>query len=557
MKNYTEEEIKAFMSPDIPKIPIVRITDPTIKNLIDYGNNIDKMRIENWRFTEESSEIMPVLVGNFTILSDGSALVTNNNSNVGFYRNKPFPPQPITEVGYDYVFTAEIKNISDVFPEFDLALYVTNDKASEWIHLNDFETEELPNNWVRIVFRISIPNEYSNFEVYLFSGDPLRPWTNQYYFRNLNLYTGSQEPARDIIIPPSRIIAESLDLNHILDGNKTISFWGCNSASLKIQIAGLEKDYRNYGIDISIECGGYLFDMFSGFIYEQTNQNQEDLITTLTCYDYMKKIYELNLTLWWRWQVVTNPNIQRTIAEVLDLFLIELTWEIPQLICDHDAIRNLVPAYPSPMTPVPNLSELGILTGEKIIKMLAQAAGLYFYFDGNELKARYLSEMVEGLHPHIGLHPHKGLYPSGGSYDSDFAMSEYISATYEPFKTSKIDGVRIINANGDDVGTYPALHKGNCLYIADNLLINAISTKDMNRTAEVMYGRVKNRYLTPSKIQALYDPRIEVGDVIKVYTKNNVIYSYVLAKEIKGIQAMFVTYTNKSEQNQPIPNKVK
>lgn len=113
------------------------------------------------------------------------------------------------------------------------------------------------------------------------------------------LWLGSSHP-KDLIItltPPTQsggttitltntdIISESLEITQILESGKTLSFGDVNASSLKFKCRDLSTDIRGYKLEAVLKFKDYpqySQKVFVGYVYNQTNQNHEDVTTTIT-----------------------------------------------------------------------------------------------------------------------------------------------------------------------------------------------------------------------------------------------------------------------------------
>lgn len=342
----------------------------------------------------------------------------------------------------------------------------------------------------------------------------------------------------------SDIVSNSIKLSKILESNKTLSFGDTNAASLEIKCRDIKQDIRGCDITAKIKLRGTEFEqiLFCGVIEAQENQTHEDILTRITAFDYIRSIFNLDVTNWWNGLSIANDTVFRTYVKTI----IDKLAQLAKCTGMSDADINKFANLNVKVKEKPNLiDKYGTVTGEMLLKWLAQAGNVYITLDCKELKAVKLEPMVEGLHPHVGLYPHKGLYPSGGNYNQKYNRSEYIKLKYEPYKTEKVDQVVITDQEGIGQGQYPTTAGKNILFIDSNPFL---WNMPMNQCAENIYGRVKDIYFTPASIECVGMPYIELGDVIKAYTANNSIFSYILKIELKGIQNLRSKFINESEQ---------
>lgn len=353
-----------------------------------------------------------------------------------------------------------------------------------------------------------------------------------------------------IILNNSDIVSESLEITEILESGKTLSFGDVNASSLKFRCRDIAQDVRGCSVTVSLafkDYPQYSQYVFAGRIDTQSNQTHEDVITTITAYDYIKMAFELDLTEWWK-------NLQIADNQPFSAYVNLITRKLA-------SDGGCAPFEDSSLAKMANLNQIiakkpdlnadyTSLSGEMFLKWIAQVCNVYITLVRGRLVAVRLPEMKEGLRPHIGLRPHKGLYPSAGSYDFSVPQSNYISATYEPYKTEKIDQVIITDKGGIGEWKYPNIQGDgkNIFFMDGNPFVWAMS--DIQAVAQTIFDRIKNVYFTPCNVKCYGTVFMELGDVIKVSTVKNIILSYILKRTMKGINSITDSFTNKAEQYQ-------
>lgn len=367
----------------------------------------------------------------------------------------------------------------------------------------------------------------------------------------ITLTPRTQDGEESIILTNSDILSESLEISQILESKKTLTFGDVNASSLKFKCRDIEKDVRGWGLEAVLtfkEFPQYSRKVFKGILYTQNNQNHEDVTTSVVAYDPIKSIFALDLTDWWAsLEIEPNSTFQTYCALVINKLASEVGCNSFSS-KDIELLANLnqkIEAKPDLIADFKNVS------GEMLIKWIAQACNVYIQYDAelDKLKAVKLKLMGEALVPNIGLHPRVGLYPSAGVQDLKIPKGEYITATYEPYKTEKIDQVIITDKGGIGEGQYPVQEEQgeNVLFVDGNPFLWSMN---MMECAEVIYNRVHDVYFTPSTIKTVGTVFMELGDVVRVSTVKNVINSYILKRTLKGINSIKDTFTNKSEQYQ-------
>lgn len=345
----------------------------------------------------------------------------------------------------------------------------------------------------------------------------------------------------------SQIIQESIELTQILESEKILTFSGANINKLKFKSRDIPQDVRGSFITVDLHLLGTSFperNIFTGTVTTQENQTHEDIITGITAYDFMQQIYELDLTEWWRTLSIANGA---PFGEYVRRINNKIAAETMATVL-NDASLALFANMDEAIASKPDLiANYGTVTGEMLIKWIAQAGNVYITIVERKMTAVKLQPVVEGLHPHIGLYPRVGLYPRGRGFDKAYSDGDYISAKYEPYDTEKVDQVVITDTEGIGQGQAPTTPGQNAFYIEGNPFLQSM---DMMNAANAIYERIKDVYLTPNTINAVGLPFVELGDVLKVHTESKTIFTYVLQRTLKGIQFLQDTFKNSADQYQ-------
>lgn len=159
-----------------------------------------------------------------------------------------------------------------------------------------------------------------------------------------------------------------------------------------------------------------------------------------------------------------------------------------------------------------------------------------------------------GLHPSVGLYPHIGLYPSGSPERATKALYEKLWADEGnihsfkdliiTYKYQKPDGsteekklTRTVNTHGTD--NYN---------MSDNWLFKVLpwDSESVAVYADAMVEKMKPIRWFPFEMWSVGLPHIETGDQIEIVVNGKTYTSYVLQRNLKGIQHLSDTFINGS-----------
>lgn len=128
--------------------------------------------------------------GTVSYQSDGSALVTNNNSNFRFQ----YHPDVSVMIGSTYVVSAYYKDVSGTQEhQFQIVYQSTTGKYTDFHGVTG--TREVENGWKQSYLVFTIPNTIKTprlITVYLRSGTDFTLYTHSYYIKNVKLELGNK-----------------------------------------------------------------------------------------------------------------------------------------------------------------------------------------------------------------------------------------------------------------------------------------------------------------------------------------------------------------------------
>lgn len=128
--------------------------------------------------------------GTVSYQSDGSALVTNNNSNFRFQ----YHPDVSVMIGSTYVVSAYYKDVSGTQEhQFQIVYTTASGKYADFHGVTG--TREVENGWKQSYLVFTIPNNIKTSKlitVYLRSGTDFTLYTHRYYIKNVKLELGNK-----------------------------------------------------------------------------------------------------------------------------------------------------------------------------------------------------------------------------------------------------------------------------------------------------------------------------------------------------------------------------
>ena len=187
------------------------------------------------------------------------------------------------------------------------------------------------------------------------------------------------------------------------------------------------------------------------------------------------------------------------------------------------------------------------LPGKTVIEAICEINGCFGHI-GRNGKLRYvvLEQMIEGLYPADELYPADDLYPADPMGTTEVSRNNYISCQYEDFIVQHIDKLQI-RQEENDIGAIAGTGD-NCYIIEDNFLVYGKSAADLQTIADNVLSVIGVVWYRPAQVEARGNPCLEVGDGILLHTTRETIYTYILQRTLKGIQALKDSYTAEGEE---------
>ena len=339
-------------------------------------------------------------------------------------------------------------------------------------------------------------------------------------------------PNANITYRNDDIVIESFELIESIEANENISFMGCVASQMKFICAAPVRDLRGEKVNVSIVAGDTEpITLFNGYIDEQTNITQEDVVTEFVAYDKLYTVGQRDVTAWYNGLTfpITIKNFRNSFFTYIGI-----TQATQTLICDNLSIAKI--------------DTKDQILAIDVMKSICQANASFGRI-GRDEKFYYtqLNEITEGLYPSTETYPSNHTFPSRENAGAVFDKSNYIKISYEPFKTNLINAVYLISSDGSKT---VAGSGTNVLAITDNIVAQGCTNKASMVNA--IYNKVKSLYYTPCNIDAKGYPWIECGDIFTVNTRRNMVRAYVLTRRLKGIQALYDNFSADGTQTREL-----
>ena len=343
-------------------------------------------------------------------------------------------------------------------------------------------------------------------------------------------------PDANITLTNEDIVSESLELKEAIESSENLSFQGCISSSLKIEVFTLVDDtLEGMWIEADIKADNTeTIPLFRGYISEVTNQTHEEYTAVIRAYDALYKINNTDVTSWYN-----SLTFPMTVQAFRNSFFqqVGVTQVADYLTNDGVTIQKSI--------------EDKVIMGSKIIKAICQINGRFGRISrtGN-FEYVHLTEAAEALYPAEDLYPSEDIYPSDENAVDNVLKAHYTKISFENYRAASINKVQIVAKSGEIVAT--AGSGSNVFTLKDNPLVWGLAQTSLNGVARNLYNTVQGLWYTPAEVSCVGLPYVECGDFVLMTARLSIIRAYVLSRTLKGIQAITDAYKAPGDKNQPI-----
>lgn len=346
--------------------------------------------------------------------------------------------------------------------------------------------------------------------------EPLYPYETLWPSEDLFPIEHEGEPW--LVIENDRIESESLTITESLSESEDMEFGSCESTMFEIIIADVTQDIIGREFTLTVEIGGY--EMAMGIYTVQSFVRQADRRKRkITAYDRMRW-FNVDVSNWYNDLIF--PMSLKTFRNSLCNY-IGIHQEECDLIFDSLQITKTI--------------EPQQILGHDVLKSICQINGVFGHVDKMG-QLTYIHLQRTGLYPSEDLFPSEELYPSefGGDGNPFETISIYKSFSYEDYVVDGISGVTIRDKEGNvgiDVG-----EGGNPYVVEGNFFVYGKSATELLAIATNLLNYISDRVYCPATLDCNGMPWVEVGDGIRIITRDDVVETFVMKRITKGCQSM-------------------
>lgn len=330
-----------------------------------------------------------------------------------------------------------------------------------------------------------------------------------------------------LIIENDRIVSESLKISEALCSEQDLTFGACESSECQITVADVIEDLTGKEFVLSAEIGGY--NMTLGIYTVKSFKRQSDRRKRLiTAYDRMER-FNTDVSVWY--ESLSFPITVKAMRDSLCQY-IGIEQENTELLLDSLSISKTI--------------QTEQISGLDILKAVCEINGVFGHISRSG-KMQYIQLQQTGLYPSETLFPDDNLFPSELDRPYETITTYKQPARYEDYVVNGIDSLTI-RAEKGDIGANVG-NGMNPYAIEGNFLVYGKSSQELLNIAQSLLPRIKGRIYRPVSVDCNCMPWLEVGDAIRLITRDDLIESFIMRRTISGCQAMRDRLESTGSQN--------
>lgn len=338
---------------------------------------------------------------------------------------------------------------------------------------------------------------------------------------------------------------EDFQLTESLCSNSDLRFGSCEASMVKFQIRNAFIPLAGKWLTITETLDGntdipFQYGRYKVFSDVPTaDKEYRDIVA----YDAMYDILNSEVSAWYN-KILPNKDSSVTIKSFRESFsrYFGLEENLPEggLVNDLMVVKKTIQAEE--------------ISGKDVITAICEINGCFGHI-GRDGKFHYiyLQQDIQGLYPADFLFPdhvpaqwdYLSQAETGHLYPQDpkgtnFGAGKYIKMKYEDYIVRTINKLQI-RKEENDIGVIYGTGN-NCYIIEDNFLVYGKGSSELQTIASNLYQKIRGVIYRPFAADCVGNPCLEVGDPVRFPTKYMLVESYILKRNLKGIQALRDAY---------------
>lgn len=331
------------------------------------------------------------------------------------------------------------------------------------------------------------------------------------------------------------LLTESISLTESLSSSDGLMFGRCESSRIEFTVYNAVASVKGCKLTVDIVLNNDTENPFrlGTYFVDSDRPTANRRHRKIVAYDRFYTLQDLDVKDWYN--SLTFPI---TLKNFRDSFFNEIgiTQEITTLPQDSISIPKTLDASES----VPATS---------VLQCLCEINGAFGHMGRDDVfYYKYLSMITRAIYPSTDLYPAEDLYPSGWTIDFPLEKGNWSNAEYEDFECKSIDGVIIMGENSE-IAAYTSQDPENPWVIENNFLTYDLNSAALTTMVNNVFPKVKGLIYSPSRIDAIGNPCLEVGDSFYFNDEYNIVVTYCLSRTLSGLQLLMDTLESSGEED--------
>ncbi|MFQ6880544.1 MAG: carbohydrate binding domain-containing protein [Oscillospiraceae bacterium] len=345
---------------------------------------------------------------------------------------------------------------------------------------------------------------------------------------------------KDISIDNTMLHMENFSLSESICSESQLMFGSCEASCVKFRVSNIVSPIKGEKIKITDTIIGLdntetTYDIGTYKVYSDVPTADRSW-RDITAYDALYDIINANVADWYN-----GLTFPMSLKDFRDSFFayFSIQQKETDLANDDMVVEKTISSTE--------------LSGKDVITAICEINGVFGHINRKNVFEYIVLDTVDEIFPSNELYPANNLFPGayGVPFDVAIENGRYISCTYEDFVCKQISKLQV-RQEENDIGVIVGDDDGAQYVIQDNFLVYGKNTEDLRQIAEKTLSVISKAQYRPYTAEVKGNLLINVGDNIKIYTKNQTINSYVLQREFSGIQSLRDTITANGTEEQEL-----
>ena len=320
------------------------------------------------------------------------------------------------------------------------------------------------------------------------------------------------------------LLYDSISLTEALSSSDGLIFGRCESSRFEFTVYNVISSLKGCTLTVDIILNNDTENPFrlGTYFVDSDKPTADRYHRKVTAYDRFYKLQNLDVKDWYG--SLTFPI---TLKNFRDSFFnyIGITQETVELPQDNISIPK-------------TLDSDETISAISVLQCICEINGAFGHMGRDDIfYYKYLPLIIKALYPGTDVFPAEDLYPADWVIDCPFERKQWTSAEYEDYECKTIDGV-IIMGEDNEIAAWTSQSPENPWVIEGNFLTYDLDQSTLMTMASNVHPKVYDKIYQPSKIQALGNPCLEVGDSFYFNDRYFIVATYCLSRTLRGIQLM-------------------